>query len=214
MPSKIKAKDSAQLGVADMLVGYREAHRSSALVKDYLHKMGLKMVSVGKTLTKGKFVGTLDLICEVVEVKEGFTWSIGQKIVIDLKYSGLVGKSGDRYNKHGWQWSKIQKEYHGTQAKQYHFVSGLEFYFLVTQSNQKEGDDPIIKMFYVPVDEFMIEQHIMEANDLYTKFEFTARTTGFEPRPAFNVCADCVLFNECNDKHTYPHPELVDLTIE
>lgn len=195
---------------------YRKALSSAILVKDYLQAMGLKIVYIGKKYDKGRFVGVIDLVVQVSRetVFEGITWAVGKRFVIDLKYSGLVGTSGDRSNKHGWSWSNAQKEYHGTQAKQYHFVSGMPFYFLVTQSNQKEGERPICKLFYVPVDEFMIEQHIAEGNALFDQFEVIVQVGGLKAMPELKKCSDCPMREECEDKHTYPRPEVVDLTIE
>lgn len=216
MPSKIKSNGDTTvgLGIKDMYADYRKAHKAAELITGYLKDMGLKIVGVSVKRDKGRFTGVLDLVCEVVELKHGFTWNVGDKIAIDTKYSGLVGDGKHVKNKHGWQWSNIQKEYHGTQAKQYHMISGYPFYFLVTQSNQEEAETPIVQFFHVPVDEFMIEQHVIEANDLYTKFEFYARITGFEVRPGLNKCRKCPLFKECPDKQMYPIPEVVNLNFD
>lgn len=215
MKSKVKANGgkTAGLSIDDMEVGYRKAHETSKLVLQMMADMGLKIVEYNRKKTKGRFEGTIDIIAEVVEVKNGFTWNIGDRIVIDMKYSGLVGDTTPGYNKHGWRWSNIQKEYHGTQAKQYHFITGLQFYFWVNQSNQTEGDKPIIKLFHVPVTEDMIDRHITEGNQLFSKFEFESKI-GFVARPEYNRCNECQLRAECKDRHFYPIPEVVDLTIE
>lgn len=216
MSSKIKANGGTTegLGVADMYDDYRKVHANVELVRGYLKAMGLKPVRVGVKLTKGRFEGTIDIIAEVVEVVEGFTWNIGHQIAIDTKYSGLMGETVKWKNKHGWQWSPVQKEYHGTQAKQYHFVSNLDVYFLVTQSNNEKDNLPMVKFFFTPVDEFMIEQHITEGNSLMSKFETLNATIGFYPRPSLSKCIKCPLYEECQDKHTFPRVEVIDLNVE
>jgi hypothetical protein len=213
MPSAVKAKKGVNLTIDDMTSEYRKAHSTADLLKKMFADMGLKIVAFGKKITKGRFEGTLDIVAEVIEVKKGFTWNVGDRIVIDMKYSGLVGANSDKRNKHGWQWSNIQKEYHGTQAVQYHFLAELPFYFWVTQSTQKEGDQPIIKLFHVTVEDWMIEKHINEGNALFSKFQFDSKI-GFVPRPEYNRCNKCPLKEECRDRHYYPRPEVVDLTIE
>lgn len=207
------------LGVADMYAEYRLAHTNADRVRRYLQRMRLKVVHVGKKLTKGRFEGTMDLIVEVQgedgqqpgdvarEFANGIVWRVGDLLVIDLKYSGMLNK-GDRRNKHGWQWSDVQKEYHGTQAIQYHFVSGLPFYFLVT-SNSNEED---CELFYIPITQRMIDNHISEGNHLVEKFEFYLEVGLLEPRPSLKKCTGCPLKETCEDKHTFPHPVIVDLT--
>jgi hypothetical protein len=199
-----------------MYVEYRNAHAAVEVFRGFLKAWGLKIVSYGVTMERDGFVGTLDLICEVVEVVDGFTWNVGDKIVIDTKYSGLLEIGFKNWkNKHGWNWSPVQKEYHGTQAKQYHYVSGLPFYFGVTQAVPKESENnPIVKLFEVIVDDEMVKNHIAEAEDLFEKFKFYQSTTGFAVRPSMTTCAKCPLFKECQDKHTYPRPEVVDLNAE
>lgn len=212
IPEPVMSKDGKTMD-AD----YRKAVESAKLVRDYLQASGLKVVYVGKKYDRVRFSGVIDLVVEVTRetiFANGIVWKVGTRFVIDLKYSGLIGKDGDRGNKHGWGWSNVQKEYHGTQAKQYHFVSGMPFYFWVTQSNQKEGEVPASRIFHIPVDEFMIERHIAEGNFLFDQFEVIVKVDGLIPLPSFTRCRKCPLRDECEDKHTYPHPETIDLTIE
>lgn len=202
----------------DMYEEYRKAKSDAKKILEYMDRMGLKMVSVGKTLTKGRFVGTLDLIVECTKTLsfviqgESYVWEPGQRLIIDLKRSGLLY---NRWEKFGWAWSNIQKEFHGTQAKQYHFIGGgLPFLFWVTQPPTREGDEPDMKLFMVPITEGMIEDHINEGNKLYDEFVFHVEKMGLVPRPSLKKCLKCVLNETCKDKHDYPHPEIVDLNFD
>jgi hypothetical protein len=200
-----------------MLPAYQKAADNARLIRDYVQAAGLKIVKVSVQMDKGMFTGVIDLIVEVsreTKFANGIIWRVGQRFVIDLKYSGLVGKDSDRSNKHGWSWSNVQKEYHGTQAKQYHLISGMPFYFLVTQSNQKEGELPTCRLFYVPIDDYMIAEHIDEGKALFDQFQVRAKLNDFKPYPSLKKCGKCPIRDLCDDKHTYPHPEIVDLTIE
>lgn len=219
MPSKIKANKNSTTGllIADMDSNYRKIeNKTIKLVADYLTGLGIKIVANAKTYTKGRLVGTIDLVCEATRdiqfsfrIGSGIAWKKGDRFIIDLKYSGLLN---DRWNKHGWMWSKIQKEYHGTQAIQYHFITDLPFYFFVVQSNQAEADTPEVKFFSVPVTEEDISRHLEEGNALMEKFKTTAEF-GFVARPALNKCNECPLREECSDRHRFPHPEVVSINV-
>lgn len=200
----------------DMMQEYRRAKVNADRVMNFLTKMGLKIVKFGWKVTKGKFEGTIDLICECqkeFDFGNGIKWQIEDRIVIDVKYSGLIY---NRWEKMGWEWSDIQKEYHGTQAIQYHFLTGLPFYFLVVSNTNKEEDGTFaatdVKLFHTPIDQDMIERHLTEANKLEEELKFDAEM-GFVARPSMKRCGECPLFETCTEKHEWPHPEVIDLTI-
>lgn len=211
-----------------MTAPYRLATVNANRVKDYFQRMGLKIVKANVRLTKGRYSAALDLIVEFIGVHtgpngalqdldfgNGLVWHIGDKFVIDIKNSGLVGDKTPAYNKLGWKWSRVQKEYHGTQAKQYHFVSGLPFYFLVIQSNNDEDTLSEIQLFHVPVEPFMIQEHVDEGNALFDQFQAMAKTgLGWKARPSLKRCQKCPLNIECSFKHTFPHPQIVTLENE
>lgn len=177
----------------------------------YLAEMGLQVKQAGVKLRDGNYEGTIDLICvctKEIEFEDGSTWSIGQEIIIDLKYSGLID---DVWNKFGWagmlkSGPHIQKDLHGVQAVQYHYVGKRLFYFLIVHPK----NDIAILMLHVPVTQEMINQHIEKGDDLFDFFKFTAEI-GFEPRPEISKCNACPLNGECKDKHTFPHPKTVYL---
>lgn len=207
-----------------MLAPYRLATENANRVKQYFQRMGLKIIKANVRLTKGRFTASLDIIVEFIGVPgaegklidldfdNGLVWRIGDRFCFDIKNSGLMGDKTPGYNKLGWKWSKIQKEYHGTQAKQYFYVAGLPFYFLVIQSNNDEESLSEIRIFHVPVEPFMIEDHINEGNVLFDQFTAMAKTgMGWKARPSLKKCQKCPLNIECKFKHTFPHPEIVSL---
>jgi hypothetical protein len=212
MKSKVK-KGTVGLGIDDMYTDYRNAHKAAVLTKEYITSFGLKIVKAGVKMERNGYEGTIDIICEVVELKEGFTWNIGDEIIIDTKYSGLVEDGFKNWkNKHGWNWSPIQAKNHGTQAKHYHYISVLPFFFLVVQALKEEWKNlPIVKFFSIPFDDKMIADHVSEGDELFLTFKAYASTVGFTPRPSLSVCTKCPLFSECTDKHTYPRPQVIDL---
>jgi len=175
-----------QIPVPDMMADgkkmkepYRKASNDAKYVKKLLSDMGLKIIQISHKLTRGRFEGTVDLVCvaerDIVSA-DGFVIKAGQWVIVDLKYSGLID---DNWNDMGWVFKDKQKEYHKIQAIQYHYISkNLPFLFLVTDSSHKEKDDdevpilPNVELFHTPVTEAMVEAHIIEANELEEKFEF------------------------------------------
>lgn len=221
MDSGLK-KPAEKRTVKDMTVDYRRVHFNAENVRRILNlDLGLEFIKVGRTLTKGRFEGTIDLICKCTKeiiFSNGTTWKVGDIIVIDIKYSGLLY---DKWEKFGWAWSDLQKEYHGTQAIQYNYVSGAPFYFLVVSNTNKEDENEAgqkefapteMRLFYVPVDEHMTEAHIAEGNKFYEQLKFE-KEIGLIPRPSMIRCGKCPLKEGCKDRHTFPHIEEVDLTI-
>jgi hypothetical protein len=197
----------------DMMAEYRLATINAKRVRELITvTWKLEIVKVGWHVTKGRFSGTIDMLCKAtdfVTFDNGESWEPGQYIVIDLKYSGLVGDTTPSYNKHGWKFSPVQRRYHGIQAKQYYFITDeTPFYFLVTQSNNKEGTVSDMKFFHVKIDQTDVARHINEANEYFEKFEVMAQV-GFTPRPSLKRCSKCPLREECTVKHVYPHPETI-----
>lgn len=196
-----------------MLAPYELCHINVDRTISYFKEMGIKIIQAGVKQQKDNFEGTIDLICECtkeIKFEDGSTWNIGDVIVIDLKYSGLID---DKWSKFGWdgllhQGAHIQKDFHGKQAKQYHFVTErLPFYFLVV-SSKNEND---ILFIHVSVTDEMIQEHINHGNWLYREFEFLANTTGFEARPSLSECNECKIRSTCADKHIFPHPKTISL---
>lgn len=223
MSDPLKAKAIKDLKIADMLVDYRRAHINAERVKAILDSMGLVFISVGKKLTKGNREGTIDIICECtkeITFANGVVWKVGDRIVLDIKYSGLLY---DKWKKFGWEWSDVQKKYHGPQAVQYHYITnGLPFYFLVVSNTNKEEENQEtgkkefgptdMRLFRVPIDEHMIEVHLAKGNQLFEELKFQSEI-GLIPRPGLLRCGKCPLYSDCKDKATFPQIEDVDLTI-
>lgn len=226
--SGIEPKPEMMSSGKDMTVKYRIALKNAVRLKGnpemgipgMLSEMGLKIIAVQKRIVKGRFEGTLDLIVMVVKnhrfVQQTddpenpiiIRWRKGDKMVFDLKYSGLLD---DRWSKHGWAWSPIQKDYHGIQAKQYSFLSDLPVYFLVFQSNNSESEISDVRLFHVPVTKEDIEEHIIKANEYWGQFEVMVKADLFKPHPEIKRCHKCPLKDDCKWKRTFPHPMTVKL---
>lgn len=208
----------------DLKMEYKRAKFNADFVRKLLKdEMGLDIMLVGRTVAKDGFEGTVDLVVSAtrkIRFANGVIWEKDYTFIIDVKYSGLLN---DKWNKHGWMFeTNLQKKYHGTQAIQYSFVGEMDFYFLVVsnknvevlneETGKKEFPQPEIKLLRVPIDEYMTEAHIEEGNKLLEQLKFEAEV-GLSPRPSFAKCIDCPLFDTCEDRHTFPHVQDVDLTL-
>ncbi len=195
--------------LTDMTEPYQLAHARAEQLKGYLTWYGLKIQHVGRKITLGRFEGSLDLICEATKqiLVDDTILDPGEQIIIDLKYAATLNDKTPRTNKHGWKWSEVQKAYHGIQAVHYSMLGRMKFFFLVISSAKEDN----AKFFYVPVDDFAIEQHILVANGLHDKFKFMANANGFLARPDLRICAKCALRRECPDKMIAPGIEVVNL---
>jgi len=210
----------------EMTKPYRDAYDNAKKLRKMIEDKGFKIISVGQKFDKGRFSGTVDAVLEATKkivFDDGFTLKKGDRIVIDLKYAGTLG---DRWNEMGWNLPDLtddQKAHHGTQAKQYHYISGMPFFFMVHSSkNSRDGDrNPEneegstdswpIELFRVSIAEDSVKQHIVKANHLHEKFEIERETGGFEARPSYSKCVKCAIANLCKDKHVFPEPHLVEL---
>jgi hypothetical protein len=211
-------KPVGQRTVEDMMAPYRQAHENKARVEEYWRMMGFEIYNplnsgpqAGIKKTKGRFDGVFDIVMIAtrdVTFASGMKLKKDQIFIVDIKYSGLLE---DKWSVHGWQWTPQQKEYHGTQVKQYRFLTdnALEFFFLIVDPGGK-----YVKWFHPVVSDFEIERHVQEGNELYDKLMFLHTEGLLVARPESNKCAACPLFEECEHKHVFPHPIDVDLTIE
>lgn len=194
---KLHAKDplrNRKGNPKDMLEPYKLAHINAARVKEYFRKLKIVVLKFNVYFEKNGKGGTVDIVAMYGR----------KKIVIDVKYSGLIH---DKYSELGWAWTDTpvglehQRKFHGTQALQYHDLTGYDFYFLVV-SSKNEFD---IKFVEVMIDDFSREQHEVEVEDTRKKIEFY-NEFGFNPVPELVRCTKCILRDDCQAKIEAPVP--------
>jgi hypothetical protein len=182
-----------RLTIDKMTKPYQLAHKNAVRVKEYFKLMKIKVLEVNVHIQKGLKEGTIDIIA----------LHNGHRIVIDVKYSGLLFEKWDEL---GWMWTDEQKKFHGTQALQYHSLTGIPFYFLVVSSTNDED----IRFFDIEFDEFSIEQHEAEVEDTRKKMKFFI-DFGFHPVPELVRCLKCPLRTNCKDRVDAPPVQKIRL---
>lgn len=197
-------KDPKDRLPADMYAPYKLAHENADRLKALFKTMKWEIVDAGKRIEKDGMDGTLDLKVKGV---------IPRKIVtIDLKYSGLLE---DRWSKFGWgamrdPGTNLQKEYKSIQAKQYHYLDGDPFFFLVVSNKNNTG----IELFQCQdFDDFTMEQHVLVVNAIRERWDLL-KEVGMNNFPLLQRCNDCPLKATCPDRETKIKPVLVNLNDE
>jgi hypothetical protein len=193
MKTPLAKKKREELTVEDMYEPYRTAHMNAARVKNYFKMMDITILEAGVVYTKGLIDGTIDVIALYK----------GERIVIDIKYSGLIH---DRWNEYGWMWTPEQKKNHGTQAIHYNTLTKLPFYFLVVSSTNIKD----ILFHNIVVDDLDREQHQRDIDDTRSKM-LTYTNIGFNPIPDLVRCSECALRNSCESRQDYPAVKRIHL---
>jgi hypothetical protein len=152
--------------------------------------------------------GTLDLLCT----------KNGQKCIVDLKYSGLLG---DKWSEFGWYWEdKNHPNYIGNnpyqrlQATQYvalyylRFGKKLPFYYAVFDNRSgKEGN---YRIFEMDISDDAITRHLMRIKEVAIALKAMLKTAhlkeceknAFCPVGEFTRCNGCALAENCTRRVT------------
>lgn len=216
LKSEAKNMSTEKPAVHQMLEPYRRAHMRAELLRLDFFALGFEIIGYGLKKTEGDSEGTIDLEVKCTRALKFKDVSLkkGEIIHLDLKFSGLISDTTPSWNVHGWKWSDVQKRYHGTQAKQYSHVGRdkakklRKFFFCVVSSVKDNADR---RLFYVPITETMIQEHLEEGHQLRDRLLYLDKIAGLEARPALKKCDKCPLREECKQRQTYPHPEKIIL---
>lgn len=203
---KKRSLNKKEKTIKDMAADYRFAHEQAEEVTKYLKQMGFVVIKTQWKLTLGRYEGTIDVLVRCDKDLPELGIEKGMEIVLDVKFTAMLKDTTPRNNKHGWKFSDVQKAYHGIQAVQYHMISKRPFYFLVV-SSKVLGD---VRLFYIDVDDFAVDQHVKKANYLYDRFMVLGES-GLKPQPSLVRCNSCPIRKDCKDKWTYPRVEVIKL---
>lgn len=156
----------------------------------------VKILEVQKTVTRGDFRGTIDVLADM----EG----VG-KCIIDLKYSGLLYK---KWEDLGWHEDFLhEKNEIIFQAKHYSWLmEGMPFIFAV-YSSTNDMDREWFKMDFGPGWQ---DKHA-ENLQLYKQQIAKQEADGlFPPRPDLKSCKDCPWLDHCDFGAAHPVVKLIE----
>ena len=178
----------------ELTAAYKVIASQAERVKTYLKRMGITYEAGIWQQNEALMIGGhLDMVAT--------SRGLGD-CVIDLKYSGLLDNKWELY---GWTWSAAQTAYHSIQARHYHLVTGLPFYYLVTES--KEGG--LVKLFKAEFGAGALADH-MALVDRTREF-LKEMELGLNAVPEVTRCEACPLYEACNHRSIYPEINLINI---
>lgn len=192
----------------ELTTDFQLAKEQSKFFHELMSDLGIKLISAGdKIIADEKWIGTLDILAEWKSftdyVEYDFKNNPEKKVIIDLKYSGLLE---DKWNQYGWHLDTLPRK-QGTmlQAKHYKFLFWKKFGFnppfLFFVFDTKEVGR--VKIINVEIEDWELEQYedfLMKAKNY---FEYQMNI-GFLPKPKYETCRKCKYSEWCTFKITKP----------
>lgn len=185
------------------------ARKQSIFFKELMNRYSINLLSAGdKVIADEKWIGTLDILAQWDSIGDYINFEFGEdnlekKVIIDLKYSGLLD---DKWSEFGWNTDTLAKK-KGTmlQAKHYKFLFwkkyGFNPPFLFFVFDTKEIGK--VKVINVDIEDWELEEHEQLLEKAKKYFEYHLKL-GFEPKPKYERCNKCKYANWCNFKITIP----------
>ena len=188
----------------DMLAPYKLAVINADRTKGYLSSMGMIVESTGVKKAEEGMDGIYDIYGDLG----------GNKVIIDLKYSGLID---NKYELFGWgalgidgYYGERQRRHHSTQAIHYSKLFGVdEFYYLVVSST----NDKDVELFKFDFSDNALAAHEKRIEETRQGIEI-GKTVGFKAYPNVVRCGSCAWKTKCKSAIFYPEPKIVTVTAE
>jgi hypothetical protein len=183
----------------NITTAYKRIQAAAELFKKIIKHHKIKILKVGYVVSTEDMTGILDIWAE---------WN-GEKVVIDLKYSGLLD---DKWNELGWETESLpMKDSIMIQGVHYKIliqealnIEDVPFYYFVFNSKD-ETDMKIIRQNVDP-DKLVFHKQIVLSVKNSIKQEIKK---GFKAYPDYRKCKECPLFDTCNVRHSVP--EIIDV---
>lgn len=177
-----------------MAAPYERAQKSAEVFKHIMEHYKIKVLDKGVYLETKDMNGVADILAE---------WD-GEKVFIDLKYSGLID---DKWNEMGWDLESlhlkdslmIQGVHYKILADQVWGVHDIPFYYFVFSSQDPNN----VKIIRQEVDESRKQSHIVAVHNVMGKIK-NDLANGFKPLPSLGRCNSCPIAHKCNHRVDYP----------
>lgn len=164
-----------------------------------MQRYGFKLLRRGVRVVFDKYEGTWDIEAESIgEIKmQGIHIKKGDKIIIDLKSTGLIDNKWDEM---GWNINSLsEKEKLMVQALHYSWLGrkkyGIDYHFIFNVYSNTNSKD--CKLIYVQIDPDRFEQHERTLEVAYNMI-LAEREKGFEAVPSMKECSKCPLNETCD----------------
>ncbi len=178
---------------------YERIHQSVENFKKIIDHYQIKILEVGLSLGNDEINGVVDIYAE---------WN-GEKVFIDLKYSGKID---DKWDEMGWETESlhmkdslmIQGVHYKLLAEKCLGIEDIPFYYFVFSSQDPNN----IKIIKQEVDESKKQSHVVAINNILGKIQSNIQY-GFLPYPSLQKCSKCPISHKCESKVDYPLVEEV-----
>ena len=185
-------------GGKKMAIAYERAFESAQFCKEIFEAYGIEIIETGLKLEGEKTTGEIDVFA---------MWN-GEKVFIDLKYSGAID---DRWSDYGWETESLpQKDGLMIQGVQYKMLAkeclGLDdvpFYYFIFSAK----DPRYAKIILQEVDEGRFIEHEIAVTNVHNKLK-AVPISYFKAKPSLKLCGDCPLEN-CASRTTLPNVETI-----
>ena len=177
-----------------LAISYERVQDSAMIFKKIIETYKIKILEVGKVVVVDGMSGIFDILAE---------WD-GQKVIIDLKYSGLID---DKWNEMGWDLDTIHtKDSLMIQGVHYKLLmnkkEGIEdipFYYFVFSSNDPNN----VKIIKQEVDPSKMQSHVVAVQNITEKLNYDL-SNGFKPYPSLKKCSICPISHKCTNRVEVP----------
>lgn len=177
-----------------MSAPYERVTESANNFKKIFEHYGIEILNKGLDLSNDEISGVVDIDA---------MWN-GERVFIDLKYSGLID---DKWNEIGWDIESlhmkdslmIQGVHYKLLADRILGIEDIPFYYFVFSS--KDPND--IKIIKQNVDESRMQSHIVAIQNIKSKLS-QDMNNGFKAHPTMSKCSKCPIAHKCSSKVDYP----------
>lgn len=173
---------------------YERAQQSAEVFKRIIEHYNIKILDKGVYLETSDINGVADILAE---------WD-GEKVFIDLKYSGLID---DKWNEMGWDLESlhlkdslmIQGVHYKLLAEKMWGIDDIPFYYFVFSTQDPNN----VKIIRQEVDESRKQSHVVAVHNVLGKIK-NELNNGFKPLPSLSRCNSCPISHKCEHKVDYP----------
>lgn len=178
----------------EMKEPYKRIVEAVKLFKKIINHYNIKVLKVGYNIENEEKSGVIDILAEWNE----------EKVIIDLKYSGLID---DKWNDLGWDLNSLPEK-HNLMMQGVHYkmlakevlgIDDIPFYYFIF--NSKNPNDMKIVRQHIDEDRYFFHQMTIDkVKDGIEKEMYE----GFKPYPDYRKCIECPLFDKCEVRAEFP----------
>lgn len=184
---------------------YARANDQADRFTRYMESLNMEIQGAGERIEKKLDDGTnLSGLIDVRAINIGSTTNEmgiepGESVIIDLKYSGLLGNKWDERGYHPDTFE--YRTYHHIQPIQYRFMTGLRFFYFVFSPTPAMDAG----IFEVVISDDALAFHGNRIRNIAKKMDVAMLVGGFKARPTFERCRQCPILDNCESATLIPN---------